>query len=236
MSSITGLISGGGGGGETHIVTDPKKLSRTAVSRVYVKNSVANLDSRSSAFFSVLTNSTNMGAQVATTTSDTYVTLLNVSNADGGYLHWLLSTGISTANESSTVKITVDGGTPVELTYQPSTIQSNIGTNRMFLGGGLQVATTTTGSALDGAEYNYWNAFWAGMSGSSAKNLEDSTNNVYANQSIYSQGYLQNDLNILRNMPYQRLYFTSSLLIEVKQSTYSTADGANYAGCIYSLI
>lgn len=228
MSTLTSLISagGGGGGGETHIVTDPKKLHRTLFGRAFIPG---NTESRVSQFYTYPASSTNMAATVQTASSDTYVTLLNASNADGGYLHFVVSPGINTAGQSASVRITVDGGTPVEITYVASAL-TGTSQNRMFLGGGL----TNSPRTADMWSGNNTDISW----GSYSKNMEDATNNVYSIMSSVStfDGYIQCDLSVLRDMPFQRLYFTSSLLVEVKHSSYSTSNAADRALCFYSLI
>jgi hypothetical protein len=237
MSSITSLISAGGGGGETHIVTDPNKLTRTAISRAIIKNGTGSTNATNqSAFYTNVAATTNMAAIAQTASNNTYVTLLNVSNSDGGYLHWVLSPGVSTANHIITVRIVVDGGAAVELQYQPPALIGGI--NRMFLGGGIQVATVSQASTATNLE-NFWNPSQANLTGGSVfKNAEDVTNNVYMN-SAGTEGafvYIQSDLDVLRGMPYQRLYFASSLNVQVKQSTFNSTFENHRAMCLYSLI
>lgn len=234
MSSITSLISGGGGGGsDSHIITDPKKLTRSAVARYRIKNTeTTQVNSGTSTFFSALAVSDHT-AVVSTTTSDTYATLLDITSSNGGYLHWIVSNSV-VFGQSSTVKITVDGGTPVEITYQPTVLL--VGDARMFLGGGVNTSEPPTTTGL--TDYlAYWNSINAhGFSSNSnhgPATYDDPTNNVYGIGQYY--GYIQSDFGVLTNLPYQKLEFTSTLKIEVKQSTYSTTSFANNAACFYTL-
>lgn len=237
LTTLYGGSSGGGGGSDSHIITDPKKLVRSAAGRFNIKTTTSiSFTSASTTFFTQLLKSTH-GATVATTASDTYVTLLDITSSNGGYLHWILSNCIRSSTQTCTVKITVDGGTPVEITYQHPTLPT--GEVRMFLGGGISTARFSTSTSNTSLLFstNYWNSLDAyGFTNeitNTPTNYDDSTNNVYGIGQY--EGYIQSDFAILTNMPYQKLEFTSDLKIEVKQSTYVTTAASNYAGCFYTL-
>ena len=233
MSSITGLISAGGGGGaSTNIITDPKKFDKYGIQALGFKtNNTANGNSLGQ----VPESNSAHTAYVAVTASDTYATVLDITSSDGGYLHWVLSCGINTLGETATIKITVDGGTPVELTYNPPVMISQ---RRMFIGGGLQIAAPniTTTYSTNNDTWNTASAFGGGSSPSPTYNVasfDDTTNNVYGIG--HAIAYLNPDISIRQGMPYQKLEFGSTLKVEAKMSTYTTVSIADYATCFYTL-
>ena len=239
MSSITGLISGGGGGGgETHIKTDPRQLTRSAASYFYIKQNQTNVvDSDSSTFWDRLGNITRTSIS-ANTSSNTYVNLLNITNApNGGYLNWIISPRAGTSNASTTIRITVDGGDPYEFTYVFQGIPH--GFSRMFIGGGGYTGNTPVGNTYGGSADLFKSFYTVGFASSSdaqydtVLGYDDNTNHVYG-AGYYLMGVIA-DFHVLNSMPFEKLKFESSILIQVKQQVLHTTNYGNYSACFYTL-
>ena len=235
MSSITGLISAGGGagGGETHIVTDPRKLPRYAFYSATIKTSnTATQDSTGSGFFGTVNSKIN-GAMVEGTTNDTYSTLLDITSAaNGGYLHWVISQTVhSLDNSKVTVRFTVDGGTPVEIAYDYQAVNG-----RMFIGGGIYIAGSSTSDTTAYTSTMRSNNYYNGYFSATANSFQDSTNFVpYIGQNG-TRVQIESSMPDLMTLPYHRLYFESSLKVEVKQQSNAADFGGKYAACLYTLI
>lgn len=243
MSTLTSLISAGGGGGsQTHIITDPKLLNRLAA-RAFsiIVNSggatTAVLDSFNEDFFiNTYSNTgfanTGFSSTVAVTAANTYATLLDTSNADGGYLYWVLGCSNTAANDISSIKITVDGGTPYEIQYtnpNPDT------TFRPFLGSGCSTAINNgiTSGTMTNAN-DFWNATTYGFSQRYTARQEDYINGFWSTQGRTQ--FIVSDMGLYDNASFQKLYFTTSLKIEVKQSNYQITQSRNRAICLYKLL
>lgn len=241
MSSITGLISGGGGGSQTNIVTDPRKLPKIASTNFYVKRQPAVVEpSFATNFYTYWLPWSDRAAAVAVTANDTYATLLDIPSSNGGYLHWVLSNGIGSTYKIATVKITVDDGDPVELSYNWDNITGTPTSNtaRMVIGGGWTpaLASTNTGYyyATSAVENTYYNvAFVEGGQPGSAWAYDDPINNVYGGgkESLYYNA----PSSMVDSLNYAKLAFDSSLKIEVKQSVINSSDASNYAACYFTL-
>lgn len=240
MSSITGLISsGGGGGGETHIKTDPRQLTRSAAYRFNFKQTTNNrVESNTTTFWDRIGNITRISLN-ATASSNTYVNVLNITSApNGGYVNWIISPSVDATNPSTTIRITVDGGDPYEFTYVYQS--ANIGYARMFMGGGIFNGDTPVSSTSYAGTVDIFNnknssgiASAADTATSSVLTYDDNTNKVYGT-SFANVGIIS-DFQILNTMPFEKLRFESSILIEAKQQVFMTTDMGNYSGCFYTL-
>lgn len=240
MSSITSLISaGGGGGGETNIVTDPRKLPRIAASNFYTKvDYSANVLATDVGFYTTYLPQSDAAAYNVISANDTYVTLIDVSNSFGGFLHWVLSPEITTTNNISTVKITIDGQDPVELSYQYSNIVGTPGGNRarMIVGGGWSTgkSATSPSNAAGSVMFNnnYTNNGFS-IYGDSVQNWDDPVNKVYGSGNV--DVYYNNTPGTQDQVHFPKLRFNSALKVEVKQQTVSTSDNGHYSACLYTL-
>ncbi len=248
MSTLTSLISAGGGGGgsQTHIVTDPRQLNRLAVPADFVSIMTNSANTTSSArytsqddfwdgpgLYNLGLGNSVFTPRVAVTAANTYATLLDTSNANGGYLYWILGLRRAiTAGSTSTIKITVDGGEPFEITYTNST---GLADARPFLGSGVSGSTNnglTSGTMTNSNDF--WNSTSNAMGYKSTFGYEDFTNGFFSAND--RQQRLIADFGVLDNANFQKLYFTTSLKIEVKQSVYSTTTNWHKAACLYKLL
>jgi len=237
MSNLSQFSGGGGGGGETHIKTDPRQLTRSAVDDLRIKfSNTAQTRTDLSSFWDRVGYIPRI-ASMFVSAADTYATLLNITNApNGGYIHWIISNAVnSTTNPSSTVRITVDGNDPVEFSYSfVAGVKA-----RMVLGGGIVNANTSVNTAdLTKLEYIGNNYYDVGIARSadnaySIENFDDNINHVYGTSSLVNM--IISDFGILSTMPFERLRFESSILIEIKMQVLSTSSFAQNAACFYSL-
>lgn len=236
MSSFTGLFSSGGG--ETNIVTDPRKLPRIAASSFLIKvGSTGYAPATGAGFFTAYLIQSDRSAFGVLTASDTYLTLLDVSNSFGGFLNWVLSPEITTTNNISTVKITVDD-VPYEFSYQYNNIVGIPSGNRarMIIGGGWSTAqlALSSGTAAGWIDVlNNFNDFGFDVYGESQSNWDDPVNKVYgAGQTTVN--YVAGSSTVDQAW-FPKLRFNSSLKVEVKQQTLSTSNVGHYSACHYTL-
>ena len=234
MSSFTGLFSSGGG--ETNIVTDPRKLPRIGCARLGSKsqNSLTTRDFSSAGNWWYYQQFSDHIALADVAASDTYVTLLNVSNANGGFLHFVLSPGVNSTNSTSTVRITVDGGDAYEFSYNYST--NNYGYARMIIGGGCTGTFPMTQTGYSGLyqPLNPYEVFGSSDQGShGTTQYDDATNKVYG-IGIADLWYPA-DFTVFDQIATPRLAFSSSILVEVKQQVLNTGQDLNKSFCFYTL-
>jgi len=235
MSSFTGLFSSGGGG-ETHIKTDPRKLTRTAFAIANIKgqNRVDTIYSSNSTSFFIQSAASDHYAYH--TSSDTYTTLLDVTNPNGGYLHWVISPGVANSNSTSYIKITVDGEAyEFLISYN---VANNWSFKRMIIGGVYHVAqleiASYNGQASSRSVTNPYEAYGASDQGHNGTlQFDDPSNNVYG----YGNGqlYLPQDFALYNTYNGERLRFESTLKVETKMAVLNTADNKHYASCFYTL-
>ena len=240
MSSITGLISGGGGGGgETHIKTDPRQLTRSASFRYNIKQAPSVIiESHTTTFWDRIGNITRISLN-AGESNNSYVNLLNITNApNGGYVNWILSPLVNATNPSITIKITVDGGDPYEFTYAYQS--ANISYARMFMGGGSFNGNVNNNTNHPAGQIDIFNNYYSTGIASTADNsfnsvltYDDNTNKVYGSSST-NRGIIS-DFQLLNTMPFEKLRFESSILIQAKQQVHMTTDMGNYSACFYTL-
>jgi len=222
MSTITGLISGGGSGGGamTNIFTDPTFLMRSLIWTSQLRTNDESNNSRSadqSQFWSQMTN--NLEWYPATlTAANTYVTLADISSAtNGGFLYNVLAnacTGSPVAH-TSTIKITVDG-TAYEFTggqNGPSPYLNCRFTIGMFLG-------TYSVGVSDYENYDPFSTYWNYNIDAGAV---DTTNNVYGSsgRSMIPTATFAEGLNL------QKVRFESSIKVEVKSTSYFGGGSTN---------
>ena len=233
MSSITGLISGGGGGGETNIVTDPSKLPKYGIARLGSKylNSQSSYITSDQATFWYYQQYSDHIALADVSASNTYKTLLNVSNAKGGFLHFVLSPLLDSTNPSSSIRITVDGGDAQEFSYNYNT--NSFGYSRLIMGGGFSTANPS--EAVNFSNYynvlNPYESFGSSDVGNHGTlQYDDPVNKVYG----LGHGivYYYSAFTIYDQLNTTRLAFTSSLLIEVKQQVLTNGPESM---CFYTL-
>lgn len=244
MSSITGLISGGGGGGsQTNIVTDPRKLPKMATANCLIKiGATTQIASTNQAFFSERVILSHHTSAVQCSSNNTYVTLLNVTGSNGGYLNWVIAPQIHVTNNNiTTVKITVDGGDPIELAYQASNIVGTPSGNRarMVIGGGWSSGRHNTNTGFTYGYVGFFNSYngnrftFTNEDVYSVINYDDPVNNVYGNS--YYELWLHNALDATDQATFPKLAFNTSLKVEVKQLTIDTSDAGHWSACSYTL-
>ena len=224
MSTITGLISvGGGGGGATNIVTNPTHLYKEVATQYNIefKYGTTLYDPTSNNFWTFMLANYNWGYYAECTTADTYVTVADITSAtNGGFLHSFIGVG-TIDGESTTMRFTVDG-TATEITYS-----NGSGTTAAhycpIMGGFYPNPQTTT----DQAPFNT-----ADLSVQQGAYLSaDPSNGWYA-------GSISNGIAypfISHNMDMSRLRFESSLKIEVKKSAINATANNNKAGAVITL-
>lgn len=232
MSSITGLISAGGaaGGGASHIITDPQKLQKFVFPNVYLKTDLSSTTYTGvSTFWTALGYDSSMYTAV-TTTNDTYITIADItSSTNGGYLWWVISNVVRNGNNDvSTIRITVDGGTPVELSIN----STPSGANRMILGSGISAGNAVTNSSSIGG--NYFSDYNNIGLDNQVSNYESPSDGAYYGGG--RNGYLQDNFAALQTLPFERLYFESSIKVEAKQQTYYAGFQGQNAACRITLI
>jgi hypothetical protein len=241
MSNLSQFSGGGGGGGETHIKTDPRQLTRMGSRYAQVKNSAADsYYSLQGEFWNSINDFSIHGATVGTAANNTYVTLLNASSANGGYVYWIISPSVSAANTISSIRITVDGGDAYEFHYNYNATYMNVTYGgRMFMGGGYGAFSPSVGTTPI-QTYDFWNSYNsygftnpASFLLNSSATYDDPTNKVYGSPSQLLT--LMSDFAILETMPTERLRFNSSILIEVKQLVLDSQDRNHFGGCFYTL-
>jgi hypothetical protein len=243
MSNLSQFSGGGGGGGETHIVTDPRKLPKMATANCYIKTgTTTEIVSTNQAFFSERIILSHHTSSVQCASNDAYVTLLDITGSNGGYLNWVISPQIHTiGNNISTVKITVDGSDPVELKYQASNIVGTPSGNRarMIIGGGWSSSRHNTSQNNTYGSVGFLNSYnanrftFTGESIYSVINYDDPVNNVYGNS--YYEMWLHNALDATDQATFPKLAFNTSLKVEVKQLTIDTGDAGQWSACSYTL-
>lgn len=235
MSSFTGLFSQEPGG-ETHIVTDPRKLPRIGCARLGSKvfNTIYDRNLSSVGTWWYYQQFSDHIALADVSVSNTYTTLLNVSNSNGGFLHFILSPGVNTTNPTTTVRITVDGGDAYEFSYDYRT--NNYNYARMIIGGGCTGTISNVSSGFSGlqAALNPYEVFGSSDQGShGTTQYDDPTNKVYG-IGIADLWY-HSDFTVYDQLPTPRLRFNSSLLIEVKQQVLNTGQDLHKSMCFYTL-
>lgn len=239
MSSFTGLFSQGGGGGETNIVTEPSKLPKYGIARLGSKSLNSNIqigDTSASNWWYYQQFSDHIS--LADVSADnTYTTLLNVSNAKGGFLHWVLSPAASATNPSVYIKFTVDGGDPQEFSYNWNAVNSPPEAHqRLLMGGGVSGTTPMIYSSdnVNAKMFNPYATYGSSENGSHGSLVyDDPTNKVYGMG--IGTVYYYSDFSTNNNLNTYRLAFTSSLKIEVKQQVLHTTFQNNKAICYFTL-
>lgn len=231
MSSITGLISGGGGGGASHILTDPQKMAKLMYggNTISLKNSFTGSYTTSSAdFWSNLDSDPSIYINLIGA-NNTYVTLADITSAtNGGYLWWVISPLMdNTSNPSSSIRITVDGGTPVEITSGSGTYT---GGSRFVLGSGIVGGDPIVSTTPNGYFSNYTtNAYYPNV----ADKLNDYSNGI--NNGGF-KGYVADNIAGIMTSTFERLYFESSIKVEAKQELYFSASQGRYSACNITLL
>lgn len=232
MSSITSLISaGGGGGGASHILTDPQKMTKLMYggNTISLKSSFTDIYATSSTNF---WNSLDYDPSIYINligANDTYVTLADItSSTNGGYLWWVISPLMSnTSNPSSSVRITVDGGTPVEITSNSGTYS---GGSRFVLGSGIVGGEPIVNTNPNGYFSNSnTNAYYSNVSNT----LNDYSNGIN-NGGL--KGYVADNIAGIMTSTFERLYFESSIKVEVKQELYFSSSQGRYSACNITLL
>lgn len=216
MSTITGLISaGGGGGGADGIIREnPDKIPRFMAydSYIKIKKSGANSYIANNATFwdTVAFYPEFYTAQI--TAANTYVTVADITSAtNGGYLYNVF-TPECVATGTPYIKITVDG-----TAYEYSATQSVTSSGfifRLVWGILMSSVTTSTTSYRDYDPFSSYNAFGV-YTGNYNGQMVDLTNHVSAaigNTHLPHVGQAEG-----LNLP--RIYFESSLKVEVKSPT-----------------
>ena len=211
MSTITGLISAGGGGGNlTNIFTDPLKWPRCAVEFVQYRNGSTIYTSNATNFFTI-NGAKDVWYLVSVGTADTYFTCADITHSNGGYVHAILSTLADTSTNNNYVRITLDG-TAYEFIYDNTSSTDS----RMMFG-----SPFTYGTYGD----NTFDFF------TNAGNIDDPTNNVYGG---VQYGYIvPPSVSHSRNAPILR--FESSIKIEMKKEVLNLATAGYYAMALIEL-
>lgn len=192
------------------------------------------------------TGDTSYTATLPGATNDTYVTIANVTTApNGGALTMCGGSHYASQGQSSastqTIKITIDGGTPVELTQQ--TVPSSQNQTIFILGGGW--LTNISGKATDDVTSVQRLGYGLMPRASNATTSEylgtPGANGVTAATQIpyYSAGgyigyyhsiiisYFRADAHLLSGLPF--VHFTTSCKVEIKKATSTNYDNYGFA-------
>jgi hypothetical protein len=216
MSTITGLISaGGGGGGADGIIREnPNKIPRFMAYDSYIQikrtNSTSYITNNSSFWSTAAWYPEFYTGQI--TAADTYVTVADITSAtNGGYLYNVF-TPECVATGTPYIKITVDG-----TAYEYSATQSVTSSNFNFrLVWGI-LMSSEAGTTTDYRNYDPFSTYNAvGVyTGNYNGQMVDLTNHVSAAIGDTLLPFVGQAEGL--NLP--RIYFESSLKVEVKSPT-----------------
>ena len=166
----------------------------------------------------------------------TYVTLANITSAtDGGALTLCGlggGDGVSQWTRPATFKITLDGGTPVEIA-QPS-FSGNYSNNVFVLGGGW-LTRSLHGNAGGFGIYPQWSAHYATPG---SQNIDPTSQIPYMTYAIRSGSaitytgspyvmYYRADTHLMNGLPF--VHFTTSCKVEVKTTAGISANQNAFA-------
>jgi len=220
MSNFSDFFSAGGGGGGG-LTNNPLDLPRFYPRHddLYLKYSTSNgYPASNQSFWDEYNQIWTYGVLSA---NDTYLTLADVSGANGGVLHHVVGPGSYVQQMYQYIRITVDG-TEYEITMR--TDPSYYSGARMCLGGFLQGYPGGLGSALEP--------------------ILNNSNTYYnnANATPPQGGFISTDGGAYLTLPTPHqanflptLRFESSLKVEVKQQYLRSVHLGTTVGCAYKL-
>jgi len=220
MSTITGLISGGGGGGAmTNIFTDPTYMMRSFLWSAQLRTNDESINSRSAdqtQFWTQMSN--NFEWYSATlTAANTYVTLADISSAtNGGFLYNVIANACSgqPVAHTSTIKITVDG-----TAYEFTGGQNSASVLNARLCIGMMLGAYSVG-VTDYENYDPFTTYW---NFNSEADSIDTTNNVYS----FSGRSMIPTARFAEGLNFQKVRFESSIKVEVKSTSYFGSSSTN---------